>query len=120
MNLLEGKTALVFGVANDHSIAWGIARTMHAHGARLGFSYANEALERRVRPLAHSVGATFVEPCDVSKDDDIDALFAKAKALRCPVLVFRGGMSKRFPAAAERPFLEGRLREVDGRRRVVD
>ncbi|HKZ56030.1 MAG TPA: enoyl-ACP reductase [Anaerolineales bacterium] len=80
MNLLEGKTALVFGVANDHSIAWGIARTMHAHGARLGFSYANEALERRVRPLAHSVGATFVEPCDVSKDEDIDALFAKAKA----------------------------------------
>ncbi|MBM3121814.1 MAG: SDR family oxidoreductase, partial [Chloroflexi bacterium] len=48
MKLLEGKTALVFGVANDHSIAWGIAKAMHEHGARLAFSYAGEALERRV------------------------------------------------------------------------
>ena len=57
MKLLEGKTALIFGVANDHSIAWGIAQAMHAHGARLAFSYAGEALERRVRPLAASVGS---------------------------------------------------------------
>ena len=78
MNLLEGKTALIFGVANDHSIAWGIAQGLHAHGARLAFSYAGEALERRVRPLAESVGAGFVEPCDVGKDADIEAVFAKA------------------------------------------
>jgi len=76
--LLEGKTALVFGVANDHSIAWGIAQAIHAHGARLAFSYAGQALERRIRPLAESVGATFVEPCDVTRDDQIDALFARA------------------------------------------
>ena len=78
MNLLEGKTALIFGVANDHSIAWGIAKQLHEHGARLAFSYAGEALERRVRPLAESVGASFVEACDVGKDADIEAVFAKA------------------------------------------
>ncbi len=80
MNLLDGKTALIFGVANDHSIAWGIAKELHAHGARLAFSYAGEALERRVRPLAVSVGASFVEPCDVGKDADIEAVFAKTAA----------------------------------------
>lgn len=78
--LLEGKTALIFGVANDHSIAWGIAQALHAQGARLGFSYAVESLERRVRPLAESVGSTFVEPCDVTRDEQIDALFTKAAA----------------------------------------
>lgn len=78
MKLLEGKNALVFGVANDHSIAWGIARAFHQHGANLAFSYASEALERRVRPLAESVDAGFVELCDVSKDEDIEAVFEKA------------------------------------------
>ena len=79
MGLLEGKKALIFGVANDHSIAWGIAKALHDHGVQLGFSYAGETLERRVRPLAESVGSNFVEPCDVSKDEDIDALFNRAK-----------------------------------------
>jgi enoyl-[acyl-carrier protein] reductase I len=79
MKLLEGKNALVFGVANDHSIAWGIARALHQHGANLAFSYASEALERRVRPLAESVDSSFIEMCDVSKDDDIQAVFDKAE-----------------------------------------
>jgi enoyl-[acyl-carrier protein] reductase I len=79
MGLLDGKTALVFGVANDHSIAWGIARTMHAQGAQLAFSYAVPELERRVRPLAEEVGAKFVEMCDVGSDENIDELYAKAK-----------------------------------------
>jgi enoyl-[acyl-carrier protein] reductase I len=78
MGLLEGKTALVFGVANERSIAWGIAQAMHTHGARLGLSYAGEALEKRVRPLAESIGCDFVEPCDVSRDEQIAALAAKA------------------------------------------
>lgn len=77
MKLLEGKTALVFGVANDHSIGWGIAKTLHDHGAKLAFSYAIEALERRVRPLAESVGADFVEKCDLSNDEEIEQLFKK-------------------------------------------
>ena len=80
MNLLQGKTALIFGVANDHSIAWGIAQAMHQHGARLAFSYAAPALERRVRPLVESVGSSFVEPCDVASDGAIDSLFDKAAA----------------------------------------
>ncbi len=80
MGLLDNKTALIFGVANDHSIAWGIAQAFAREGATLGFSYAGEALERRVRPLAASVGSTFIEPCDVSKDDDIAAVMDKAKA----------------------------------------
>lgn len=76
--LLEGKTALVFGVANDHSIAWGISQALHAHGARLAFSYAAEGLERRVRPLAESLGADFVELCDVASDEQIEVVFRKA------------------------------------------
>ena len=76
--LLQGKTALIFGVANDHSIAWGIAQALHAEGARMGFSYAVESLERRVRPLAETLGATFVEPCDVTSDEQIDTMFGRA------------------------------------------
>jgi enoyl-[acyl-carrier protein] reductase I len=78
MGLLTGKTALIFGVANDHSIAWGIAKAFHREGAILGFSYATEKLERRVRPLAESLGADWVEPCDVAKDEDITAVMEKA------------------------------------------
>jgi enoyl-[acyl-carrier protein] reductase I len=80
MGLLTGKTALIFGVANDHSIAWGISQAFHREGATLGFSYAGEKLERRVRPLAESLGSDWVEPCDVGKDEDISAVMEKAKA----------------------------------------
>lgn len=80
MGLLTNKTAIIFGVANDHSIAWGIAKAFAREGATLGFSYAGEALERRVKPLAASLNSTFVEPCDVSKDEDIAAVFEKVKA----------------------------------------
>ncbi len=79
MGLLDGKKGLVFGVANERSIAWGVAQALHAEGARLGFSYAAEALERRVRPLAESIGSKFVEPCDVQRDYDIKAVFEKAR-----------------------------------------
>jgi enoyl-[acyl-carrier protein] reductase I len=79
MGLLSGKTALIFGLANKRSIAWGIAQAFHQHGAQLGFSYAGEALERRVKPLAESIGVSFVEPCDVTKDSDIKGIAAKAE-----------------------------------------
>jgi len=78
MGLLSGKTALIFGVANDHSIAWGIAQAFHREGATLGFSYAGEKLERRVRPLAESLGSDWIEPCDVSKDEEIATVMQKA------------------------------------------
>jgi enoyl-[acyl-carrier protein] reductase I len=71
MSLLQGKTAIIFGVANDRSIAWGIAKAFHDQGATLGFSYAGEALERRVRPLAASLGCEFIEECDVASDEHI-------------------------------------------------
>jgi len=78
--LMQGKRGLVMGVANDHSIAWGIARMLAAHGAELAFTYQGEALGRRVTPLAKSLGATIIEPCDVEDIASVDALFAKLKA----------------------------------------
>ena len=59
MGLMDGKKGLILGLANDHSIAWGIAQVLHREGAQLGFTYVGEALERRVRTLALSLGATF-------------------------------------------------------------
>src|SRR5262245_36468268 len=75
MGLLDGKKALIFGVANDHSIAWGIARAFHEQGATLGFSSVESLIERRVRPLAESIGSSFVEPCDVQDDHQIERVF---------------------------------------------
>jgi enoyl-[acyl-carrier protein] reductase I len=73
--LLHGKRGLIMGVANDHSIAWGIARTLAAHGATLGFTYQGEALGKRVRPLAQTLGAELVLPCDVEDIASVDKLF---------------------------------------------
>lgn len=80
MGILDGKKALIFGVANDHSIAWGVAKALHEQGAMVGFSSIAELLERRVKPLAASLGSTFVEPCDVQKDEDIATVFEKWQA----------------------------------------
>jgi enoyl-[acyl-carrier protein] reductase I len=74
--LMHGKRGLIMGVANDHSIAWGIARTLAAHGATLAFTYQGEALGKRVKPLAASVGADFVLPCDVEDTASLEAVFA--------------------------------------------
>lgn len=79
MGLLEGKVALVFGVANKNSIAWGITQAFHREGAALGLSYAGEALERRVVPLAETLGVDFVVQCNVNSDEELDATFAKIK-----------------------------------------
>ncbi len=76
MSSLSGKRALVVGVANERSIAWGIAQALAREGARMGFTFLGEALERRVRPLAESVGAELIEPCDVGEDAQIEQLFA--------------------------------------------
>ncbi len=78
MNLLEGKNALIFGVANRRSIAWGIAQAFDQHGARLGISYAGPVLERRVRPLAESIGCSFIEPCNVTQDSEIERVAERA------------------------------------------
>ena len=77
MGLLDGRNALIFGVANDHSIAWGIAQALHAEGAEVGFSSIESLIEKRVRPLATSIGSTFVEPADVQSDEEIARVFAR-------------------------------------------
>ncbi len=79
MELLKGKRGIIFGVANDKSIAWGISQALAAAGAELAFTYLNDALEKRVRPLAQSLGSTLVLPCDVQKDEDIDQVFAEVE-----------------------------------------
>ena len=73
--LMAGRRGLIMGVANDHSIAWGIAETLSRHGAELAFTYQGEALGRRVVPLAESVGSALVFPCDVVDNDTLDATF---------------------------------------------
>lgn len=74
--LMAGKRGLILGVANDRSLAWGIAKTLAAHGAKLAVTYQIPQLERRVRPLAESVGAPLVLPCDVTDAASLDAVFA--------------------------------------------
>ncbi len=78
MKLLEGKKALIFGIANKRSIAWGIAQTFHEHGAEVGFSYGIPQLERRVLPLAQQIGVDFVELCDVTSDEELNTVFNRA------------------------------------------
>src|ERR1700758_729554 len=75
-DLMKGKRGLVMGVANDHSIAWGIAKALHAQGAELAFTYQGEALGKRVKPLAQSLGVETVLPCDVEDLASVDATFA--------------------------------------------
>lgn len=78
MGLLEGKNALVFGLANDKSIAWGIVQAFKREGANIGISYAGEMLEKRVKPLAEKVDCKWVEQCDVSSDEQIKDVAEKA------------------------------------------
>jgi enoyl-[acyl-carrier protein] reductase I len=69
--LMEGKKGIILGLANDKSIAWGIAQQLHQQGAVIGFSYLNEAIEKRVRPLATELGAEYIEKCNVQSDEEI-------------------------------------------------
>ncbi len=78
--LMKGKRGLIMGVANDRSLGWGIAAACAAQGAELAFTYQGDALERRVRPLAESVGSDVVFPCDVSNDASIDGAFESLRA----------------------------------------
>jgi enoyl-[acyl-carrier protein] reductase I len=77
--LMKGKRGLVMGVANDHSIAWGIAEALAAQGAQLAFTYQGEALGKRVKPLAQTIGSSLVLPCDVEDIASVDAVFGEIK-----------------------------------------
>ncbi|MFA7586125.1 MAG: enoyl-ACP reductase FabI [Novosphingobium sp.] len=85
--LMQGKRGLIMGLANDKSLAWGIAQKLHEHGAELAFSYQGEALEKRVRPLAASLGSDFLIDCDVSDMAALDVAFDTLKA-RWPTIDF--------------------------------
>jgi enoyl-[acyl-carrier protein] reductase I len=117
MGLLEGRRALVFGVANDHSIAWGVARALHAQGALVGFSSVEALLERRVRPLADSIGADFVEPCDVQDDEQVMRVFERWAERHGQVDVLVHAL-----AFAKREELDGRFLDTsrDGFRLALD
>jgi enoyl-[acyl-carrier protein] reductase I len=78
-DLMKGKRGLIMGVANDHSIAWGIAQMLAKHGAELAFTYQGDALAKRVKPLAESVGSNFIMPCDVEDVASVDAVFNSVK-----------------------------------------
>ena len=75
-SLMSGRRGLVMGVANDHSIAWGIAERLHAHGAELAFTYQGEAFGKRVKPLAEELGSKIVLPCDVEDPATVESVFA--------------------------------------------
>lgn len=77
--IMSGKRGLIMGVANSHSIAWGIAKMLHEHGAELAFTYQGDALGKRVKPLAQSVDSTLIMPCDVSDISSVKAVFDKVK-----------------------------------------
>ena len=77
--LMKNKRGLIMGVANDHSIAWGIAKAVAQEGAEIAFTYQGEALEKRVRPLADSVGSKMVLPCDVTNKESMDSVFETLK-----------------------------------------
>ena len=85
--LMAGKRGLIMGLANEKSLAWGIAQRLSEHGAELAFSYQGEALEKRVRPLAASLGSDFLIDCDVSSMEALDAAFDQLKA-RWPTIDF--------------------------------
>jgi len=85
--LMQGKRGLIMGLANDRSLAWGIAKALHAQGAEMAFSYQGEALERRVRPLAAEVGSDFLIDCDVSDMGALDAAFEVLGA-KLPTIYF--------------------------------
>ena len=76
-SIMKGKRGLIMGVANEKSIAWGMASELHRHGAEMAFTYQGDAFGKRVKPLAESIGAKLLLDCDVSKEDDLDGVFDK-------------------------------------------
>jgi len=77
MGMMDGRKGIIFGLANDRSIAWGIAKKLRAEGAELAFTYLNEVFEKRVRPLAQGLGSEIILGCDVAKDADIESVFTE-------------------------------------------
>jgi len=109
--LLKGKRGLIMGVANKHSIAWAIAQQLHAQGAELAFTYLNEAMERRVRPLAESLGAKLIVECDVLSDASMDAAFDAVKSAFGSIDFLVHAIAFTDKAALEGSFVENTTRQ---------
>lgn len=115
--LMQSKRGLVMGVANGHSIAWGIAKALHAHGAELAFTFQGEALEKRVRPLAESLGASLILPCDVEEKGAIETVFASIEkkwggldfAVHCIAYSDKSGLKGRYADTTRENFLRTML-----------
>jgi enoyl-[acyl-carrier protein] reductase I len=113
-SLFEGKRVLVFGLANERSIAWGITQALHAAGAEFAFTYAGEVFEKRVRPLAESIGARIIVPCDVTDDAQVDAAFAAVAEhwdgldvlIHCVAFANRQDLEGRFVDTSREGFLK--------------
>src|SRR5439155_12201417 len=106
MPLLEGKKALVFGIANHRSIGWAIAQALAAEGAQLAFSY-QERMEKYVRDLAAKIPGTAVMECDVQNDEQLDAAFAKAgEGFNGQLDILIHSVAFASPSELEKPFLE--------------
>jgi enoyl-[acyl-carrier protein] reductase I len=105
MGMLEGRRALVFGVANRRSIAWAIAQALAREGAELGFTFQGERIEQGVRELAASVGSPLVLPCDVTRETDLDAVFAACDETWGGLDILVHSVAFAPPATFENPFL---------------
>jgi enoyl-[acyl-carrier protein] reductase I len=118
-SLMAGKRGLILGVANDHSIAWGIAKAVAAQGAELCFTHQGEALAKRVRPLAESVGSDFVLPCDVEDIASVDRVFAEIKKKwgKLDFVVHAIGFSDK--SELKGPYIEATTRENFQRTMVI-
>ena len=79
MDLMKGKKGVIFGVSNTHGIAYGIAKQLHDAGAEIAFTYAGEAMEKRVKPIAESMGAKIIMSCDVTKEEEVKAVFEECE-----------------------------------------
>ncbi|MBB5517541.1 enoyl-ACP reductase FabI [Amphiplicatus metriothermophilus] len=110
-DLMKGKRGLVMGVANKNSIAWAIARQLHAQGAEIAFTYLNEAMERRVRPLAESLGAPVIVECDVTSDESMDKAFAAVAAAWTSIDFLVHAIAFTDKAALEGSFVENTTRQ---------
>jgi enoyl-[acyl-carrier protein] reductase I len=117
MGIMDGKVALIFGVANKNSIAWGVTKALADAGATILMCYSGEALKRRVEPLAEEVGCQFVEECDVQKDEDLDRVFAKVQEKHSKIDVLIHSV-----AFARREDLGGRFTDIsrDGFHMAMD
>ena len=110
--LMKGKRGLVMGVANKRSIAWFIAQQLHAQGAEIAFTYLNEAMERRVRPLAESLGSEIILECDVLSDASMDATFETIKEKWGEIDFLVHAIAFSDKTALEGSFIENTTREI--------